>query len=296
MILEIEPLRSFVVLAEELHYRKAAEKLFLSQPALSKQIQRLEQQLGGPLFLRTRRKVLLTEAGETLRTIAKRLLEDADAAFEQTREVLEGRAGTLRIGFGIAAIAGGLPATLSLFQRKHPRVVLRMHDMSTPAQISSLLNGSLDLGIVRLPVAHPEITSRFLFQEQLKLVIPQDVVFRSGEGLASMRDEPFLFLERSTSQTFHDHALAVCRKAGFAPKIVQEASELYTILNLVRAGLGAALVPSAIEHMHVPGVSFHSLDIPEASWQIGMAWNRNTQKQNLISLFEELLSDNINKS
>src|ERR1700682_3643907 len=122
MNLEFAELRQFLVLAEELHFRKASERLFVSQPALSKQIQRLEEKVGGPLFARTRRKVALTEAGRVLIPLAKELLRDSEVAFDLAKEAAEGRAGTLRIGFGIATVSEILPRTILRFRRAYQHV------------------------------------------------------------------------------------------------------------------------------------------------------------------------------
>ena len=285
MYLQYEELRPFLVLAEELHFRKAAERLFVSQPALSKQIQRLEAKLGGPLFARTRRKVTLSEAGRLLVPIAQKLARESQMAFDSTRAAVEGRAGTLRIGFGIATVSAVLPRTILRFRRGHPLVELQMRDMSTPSQVAALLDARIDIGIVRLPVAHTELDTRPLFCERLVAATPRSVPYRSREGLACLRDRPFICLPRSVSETFHDHVLALCRRAGFAPHVVQEASELFTILNLIRAGLGVSLVPSSALRMHVPGVRFHDLHMPEAQWQIGVAWSRVSDRRVLIAKF-----------
>lgn len=289
--MEPDTLRSFIVLAEELHFRKASERLFLSQPALSKQIQKLEEQVGGALFARTRRKVVLTEAGKVLLPMAQRLLHDGEEALVRTRDAAAGRAGTLRIGFGIAAVSEILPRALLQFRSSYEHVELQMSDMSTPSQIAALLDGRLDIGTVRLPVAHPELHSFPLFRERLVAVTPKSIPYKDAEGLASLRNRPFIFLERSTSETFHDHALAVCRYAGFAPRIVQQATELYTILNLVRAGLGVSLVASAVVRMHVPGIRFHELNMPEAEWEIGVTWNKRSEKLELIAKFAAVLKE-----
>jgi DNA-binding transcriptional LysR family regulator len=295
MYLDPDSLRSFVVLAEELHFRKASERLFLSQPALSKQIHKLEEQVGGVLFARTRRKVGLTEVGRVLLPLAKRLLHDATEALDRTREAAAGRAGTLRIGFGIAAISEILPRSLLQFRRIYEHVELQVSDMSTPAQISALLDGRLDIGLVRLPLAGAELQSFPLFRERFVAVTPKSVAYRSTEGLVSLRNRPFIFLHKSVSETFHNHALAVCRYAGFVPRIVQEATELYTILNLVRAGLGVSLVASSVVNMRVPGIRFHDLHIPEAEWEIGVAWNRLSEKKELIDRFATVLKESVSR-
>jgi DNA-binding transcriptional LysR family regulator len=285
MYVDSVELRPFLVLAEELHFRKASERLFVSQPALSKQIQRLEEKVGGPLFARTRRKVALTEAGRVLIPLAKELLRDSEAALGLAKEAAEGRAGTLRIGFGIATVSEILPRTILRFRRAYQHVELQMRDMSTPSQIAALLEGKIDIGVVRWPIAHTELDSLPLFRERLVAATPRSMPYKPKEGLASLRDRPFISLPRSASHTFHDHVLALCRSAGFAPRVVQEASELFTILNLVRAGLGVSLVPSSAVKMHVPGIRFHDLPTPEAQWRIGVAWNKLSEKRELISRF-----------
>jgi DNA-binding transcriptional LysR family regulator len=285
MYLQVEELHSFVVLADELHFGRASKRLFVSQPALSKQIQRLEEKVGGALFTRTRRKVEITEAGRVLLAGADKVLREDDAALSLAREAVLGRAGTLRIGFGIASVSEILPRTILRFRKTYCQVELKMRDMSTPAQIAALIEGNIDIGIVRLPIAHTELDSLPLFHEQLVVATSGSLSYNSRQGLAVLRNQPFVFFPRATSATLHDHVLGLCRRAGFSPMIVQEASELFTILNLVRAGLGVSLVPSAARRMGVPGVRFHDLGVPEAEWRIGIAWNRLSDKAELISRF-----------
>ncbi len=285
MYLQVEELRSFVVLADELHFGRASRRLFISQPALSKQIRRLEEKVGGALFTRTRRKVEITEAGRVLLAGADKVLREDEAALSLAREAVLGRAGTLRIGFGIASVSEILPRTILRFRKTYSQVELKMRDMSTPAQIAALVEGNIDIGIVRLPIAHTELDSLPLFHEQLVVATSGSLSYNSRQGLAALRNQPFVFFPRATSATLHDHVLGLCRRAGFSPTIVQEASELFTILNLVRAGLGVSLVPSAARRMGVPGVRFDDLGVPEAKWRIGIAWNRLSDKAELISRF-----------
>ena len=289
MTLALDELRSFLMLASELHFRKAAERLFVSQPALSKQVRKLEEKTGGPLFERTRRKVVLTEAGRVLIPLAERLLRDSQEALNRVREAAEGRAGTLRIGFGIASASEILPQTLLRFRSSYPGVEIQMRDMSTPAQTRALLEEKIDIGIVRLPVVHPELFSLPLIRERLVVATPRSTTYRPKEGLACLRDKPFLLIARAASTTFYDHALAVCRRAGFIPEIIQEANETFTILNLVRAGLGVSLVPRSAMRMNVPGVSFHPLPMADAEWQIGIAWNKLSEKRGLIKRFSDTM-------
>jgi DNA-binding transcriptional LysR family regulator len=293
MYLDSESLRPFVVLAEELHFRRAAGRLFVSQPALSKQIRRLEEKVGGALFARTRRKVALTEAGRVLLPAARRLLRESSAAFTLAREAAQGRAGVLRIGFGIASLTELLPRAVLRFRRAYPQVELQMQDMSTPAQVAALLERDIDVGMVRLPLAHPELTAAPLLRERLVAATPGAFPYRpyqSKAGLACLRDQPFIIVARSVSQTHHEHVMAVCRKAGFTPNVVQETSETFTALNLVRAGLGVSLVPGSSARLRVPGVRLHPLTMPEAEWPIGAAWHRQSEKRALIARFAEALT------
>ncbi|HTD24800.1 MAG TPA: LysR family transcriptional regulator [Terriglobales bacterium] len=285
----IDEMRSFFVLAGELHFRKASERLFMSQPALSKQIRKLEEKVGGALFTRTRRRVLLTEAGNVLLPLAKRLVQDSEAALGRAREAAEGRAGTLRIGFGIASAAEILPRTLLRFRRSNPHVELQMRDMSTPGQTAALLDGRIDVGILRMPIVETEFESFPLSRERLVAVAPESVAYSRKQGLASLRDQPFICFPKSASATLYQHVQTVCRRAGFSPNLVQEANELFTILNLVRAGLGVSLVPSAAIRMNVRGVRFYELHMAEAEWQTGLAWKRLSEKRPLILRFAEAM-------
>ena len=285
MYLDLYELKSFSVLARELHFRRAAERLCISQPALSKQIRRLEEKVGGGLFARTRRSVTLTETGRVLLPLADKLLKDSEQALTTAKEASNGRAGILRIGFGLAAVSELLPRTILRFSREYPLIKLQMSDMSTPSQLTALLQESLDIGIVRLPIASTELDSFPLIRERLLLAVPESFRYGHRDRLSILRDAPFVLISRSASSTFHNHALSLCRSAGFTPNVVQESGETFTILNFVRAGLGVSLVQSAAARMKVPGVRFHELKMSESEWDIGMAWMRTCEKRDLIQKF-----------
>jgi DNA-binding transcriptional LysR family regulator len=285
MYFEIGEIRSFVTLARELHFGRAAEQLFISQPALSKQIRHLEEKIGGKLFARTRRKVTLTEPGRFLLPLAHKLLRDSEFALITAKEASAGRVGLLRIGFGLAAVPDVLPRVIVRFSKKYPAIKLQMRDLSTPSQVSALLSRSLDVGMVRLPIHRGEIETVPILHERLLLVVPASFQYGPRDTLSKLRDAPFVLLSRSASATFHDHALSLCRVAGFAPKVVQESGETFTILNFVRAGLGVSLVQSTAARMNVPGIHFHELKMKESQWTVGLAWLRASEKQELIRNF-----------
>jgi|SRR5579864_732277 len=285
MNLEFSELHAFVVLAGELHFRKASERLFLSQPALSKKIQRLEEKMDGALFIRSRRKVALTDAGRRFLPKAAKLLQDAEDALRETRAVCEGRAGTLRIGFGVASVSEVVPRTILRFRKLYPDIELQLREMSSPSQASALIESTLDAGILRIPASNPKLAAVPLFSEHLVLATPADVPYRPTNGISRFRNNGFIFVSPAVSKTFHDRVLKLCLQEGFIPRVVQEANEILTMLHLVRAGVGISLVPRSALHLKVPGVRFHELGWKEPLWRIGLAWNRNSEKLPLISRF-----------
>jgi DNA-binding transcriptional LysR family regulator len=288
MDLQLAELRAFLTLAEHLHFGHAADQLHLTQPALSKQIQRLEHKVGGPLVVRRYRDLRLTAAGQALLARARPLLRDAATTMEAARLAARGQLGTLRIGFGIATLLDLLPNVLLRFRAAYPDVELRMRDMSTPGQLQALVRGDLDIGFVRLPVDDPRVAARPILHERLVLALGPKSPWHPRIGLASVAHEPFITIARTTSASFYDHVVAVCRASGFAPNIVQEASELFTVLMLVRAGMGVALVPSASVFRGVPGVRVRPVAPSEAAWDIGIAWSAERGGEPLLDAFLEL--------
>ena len=277
MSFSVDALRSFVVLAEELHFGRAALKLHISQPALSKQIKRLETEVGGRLFERTTGRVLLTSAGDALRDRSRVLVADISALESFARQAVRGDLERLRIGFGIAMIGDLLPRAVIAFRKSWAQVSLEMQDLGSQAIAKCVLDGTLDIGFVRMPVFDSRLDSTIVLREQMLLAVPADR-FPRRVTLRSLRDESFVLIARSTSETFQKHALELCRAAGFTANVVQEAKETFTVLNLVRAGLGVSLVPGTARRMRVPGVRFYPVQSPAASWTIGMIWRKDRRE------------------
>jgi DNA-binding transcriptional LysR family regulator len=283
MALELSELRAFLVLADHLHFSHAAEVLHVSQPALTKQMQRLEAKVSGRLLVRGYRKVALTPAGEILRDRARRLLREAEVAEQMARLAVNGKAGVLRIGFGIGSLAAGLPGILMRFRQQFPEVQVSMRDMSTPDQIEALHQSDIDVGFVRLPVESAELVTVPVLEEMLVAAIPRGMSYR--KGLSDLRNEPFVVISRSGSVSFFDHLVQTCRAAGFSPRIVQEVNELLTVLFLVQAGAGVSLVPSSASRMRVPNVRLLDTHLAEAKWRIGLTWRKRDQSDPLVRNF-----------
>ena len=156
--------------------------------------------------------------------------------------------------------------------------------MSTLSQIEALIAGRLDVGFVRLPVKHPQLAVRQVLTE--RLTIATSAKFIGAVTMEGIQDQAFILIDRSVSATFHDHCISLCDRSGFAPRIVYEANDTFTILNLVSAGVGVSLVPGAVRAMHVTGVKFAPVHNKHAEWDIGMAWNKKSESE-IIRKFAE---------
>lgn len=275
MSFSLDALRAFTVLAEELHYGHAALRLHLSQPALTRQIQRLEDEIGGRLFERNTGMVRLSPAGEALLERARLLVREGNAFEALARQAARGEAGSLRIGFGIAAVGSLVPTALLAFRGSYPNVLLELRDLGTTRQVEELVQGTLDVGFIRLPSPAAEIEAIPVLEEELMLVAAQPRLTRETVQLHEFRDDPFVLISRSVSSTYYEHALRLCHSAGFSPHIVQEVNEWFTGLNLVRAGMGVSLAPASTQRMRVPGIRYRSLHNPRARWRIGVAWRKD---------------------
>jgi DNA-binding transcriptional LysR family regulator len=159
-----------------------------------------------------------------------------------------------------------------------------MQDLGSQIIVAAVLDGSLDIGFVRMPISNSRLESTIVLREQMLLAVPADR-FPKQVSLRSLRDEPFVLIARSTSETFQAHALNLCLAAGFTANVIQEAKETFTVLNLVRAGLGVTLVPGTARRMRVPGVRFYPVKSVSASWTIGMIWRKD--RRELIEPFQK---------
>lgn len=275
MKIECRELRSFLVLAEQLHFGRAAARLHISQPALSKQIKLLEQKVGGPLLARNPRDTKLTAAGSLLYEEGKRMIRDLDALADTVRLAIRGEVGRLRIGTGISTVHSVVPPALRHFREAYPDVRVQVGDMSTPEQIAGLVSGEIDLGFVRLPVVRPQIAVRKILQDDLTIVASSRLEKKLTLDL--LAGQPFVMLSREISVTYYDHCMRLCSNAHFSPRVVQEARDMFTLLNLVRAGIGVALVPRSAFQMRVADIHYSPIRMPEAAWDIGLAWNRQRE-------------------
>jgi DNA-binding transcriptional LysR family regulator len=260
--IELRHLRYFLTVAETLHFSKAAKRLGMAQPPLSQQIKRLEELVGYPLFERTTRGVRLTAAGDLLVERARGTLEKVQDDLEQVRRLGRGEEGTLTVGFSGSAMLTGLPDAIQEYRRLYPKVELRLREMWTSAQISSLLDGTLDLGFMRDGDPTEGVEMQTMLRERFMVVLPVGHRLAS-EDTVKVKDlelEPFVLFTRRMGPLALDRTVACCERNGFRPRIVQEAPQWPTLIRLVSAGLGVSLSPACVATVQMPGVVYREID------------------------------------
>ena len=245
-------LASFIVLADELHFSRAARRLGVEQPALTKRIQQLEAGLGVPLFLRTKRLVRLTAAGELLVTRARQVLSTIDGFDTAARQLRDGEMGRLRIGFSPSAPHHVLPKLMRAFRRRHPTIECVLNEMPSDAQIAQLIDGEIDVGILRpsSPMP-PQLSCATFLEEPFVAVLPRDhaLATRHSVLLSSLRDDAFVLVSRRSVAAVHDQTLAACAAAGFTPRSIREATHIHAVVSLVAAGCGVSVLPHSAAHL-----------------------------------------------
>jgi DNA-binding transcriptional LysR family regulator len=275
--MELRHLRYFVAVAEELHFGRAAEKLHISQPPLSMQIRALEDELGVTLLNRTQRHVSLTQAGNALLQDARQILERVEQAVRATRRAGRGEIGELAIGFISIADYNVLPIVLREFRHAYPLVNLTLKESTSDAQVDDLVNGRIDVGLLLPPVAEPALESAPVLREPLIAALPQGHPLAARKGaipLSALAEDAFILFPRHRAPGLYDDIVSFCRKAGFSPRIGQEAIQMQTIISLVSAELGVALIPESLRNLQRTGVVYKSLREEGPMTEIHIAWRR----------------------
>lgn len=235
---------------------RAAEHLHLSQPALSAQIQALEDELKVPLLERNKRSVRLSPAGAAFLDQARATLAQADIAAQTARRAAIGESGTLRIGFVASAAMELVPMVVLAYRKKYPGVKLELQNQRTVMQIASLLEHSMDVGYVRLPASSNMLTITPVHREPFVLIVPRThpLALKSSMSLKDLQDEPFVAYARKWAPGFYDRWVSIFTQAGFSPEVTQETGDMYTTISLVAAGVGVAVVPAGLVRGRARGV------------------------------------------
>jgi DNA-binding transcriptional LysR family regulator len=297
MNLELRQLRYFVAVAEELHFGRAAARLHMTQPPLSQAIAALEDLLGAPLFLRNRRTVELAAAGIALLPEARRLLAQADALPELAQRAAGGQAGRLALAFVTSCDYSVLPPFLRRYSERYPDVHLSLLEATSDVQAEELLRGRIDAGLLIPPLpdkAKDELDYMKVLDEPLILCAPAGLAALADDKPVRLQDLPrlpLIIFPREISPALHDAILACFRAAGITPVIGQLAIQMQTIVSLVSAGMGLALVPQSVANLMRPGVEYRALADPTPLVETGIAWRRDNPSP-VLQGFLELLRTN----
>lgn len=262
--MDLKLLRYFVVLAEEQHFGRAAKRLALSQPPLSLAIRRLEAELGTLLFVRTSRRVSLTQAGDVLRREAQAILNRTDSAQALVRDVALGSRGRLLVGFSGSMIYRGLPQLVASLGERLPNVELDLREMNSAEQAEALRLGELGIGFIN-GQGVPAGLNGFRYQiEPFALCAPAAHPAAAwprvdAADLLRLQHEPFLLFSRQVSPDYYESVIAICLEAGFLPKVRFELRHWLTVVAMVASGSGVALVPACLARSGLPGVAFRPL-------------------------------------
>jgi DNA-binding transcriptional LysR family regulator len=283
-IVDLRHLRYFVAVAETLNVGRAAARLHISQPPLSRQIRALERELGVDLFVRGTRGVRLTAAGAALLPEARRLLRQADALAQGASQLAHGEAGIVRLGFISTAAYNVLPRVLPEFRKRRPGIRLQLVEGTSEVQLSALRDDELDAGLVIPPVHEAGVRYVRLLREPLMAALPARRRWPARLPLERLAGEPFILFPRQAGPGLYDLIEGLCARAGFTPRIEQEAVQMPTIVSLVAARLGVALVPSSLTHMRRSGVVYRPLVEAGPPVEVGIVW-RDAEPSRPVAAF-----------
>ena len=280
--MDLRQLRQFVAVAETLHFGRAAQALAMSQPPLSRAIRGLEQELGVELFERSTKKVLLSAAGRALLPEARAVLAASTRLVQAAQGVNAGERGELKLAFVSIVDYSFLPDLLRRFTAGHPRVRIHLREATSDLQLVELRSGRIDAGILLGPLPPVETTEtlayRRLASERLVLALPIEHALAKKAGpaaLAKFAGDSFINIPRHVAPRLHDSIMGSCADAGFSPRVAQEAIQMQTIISLVSAGMGIALVPESIMTLKRGGVTYRMLRGACPVLDVGLAWRRD---------------------
>lgn len=291
MNIELRHLRYFVAVAETLHFGRAAERLRISQPPLSQQIQILEAQVGARLLARTNRSVALTPAGQQFLLDARQILSHVDDAALRAARLHQGRTGELKIGFTSSApFIKSVSESLSTFRQRYPDVHIQMREMNTREQIAPLHEGGLELGLMRNTKLPETLAWRQILGEPLCALVHRlhPLAGESSVSLAQLAAEPFVFFDSQVGTGLYEDILGLLQRHGITPYITQEVGEAMTIISLVSAGLGVSILPASFQRVRLSDVVWLAIDEADARSELWLVWSKQRElsqaAQQIISL------------
>jgi DNA-binding transcriptional LysR family regulator len=291
---ELSQLRCFVATAEELHFGRAAQRLNMTQPPLSRQVQLLERILGVTLLDRTSRSVRLTPAGRAFLLEARRILRLAESAALATRRIASGDAGQIAIGFTAASGYNFLPQLVILSKARLPNADLTLREMVTREQVEALLTGRIDIGLVRPPMERAEFATARVLSEPLVAALPTGDarLAKASLTLADFDDQPLIMYSPEGAGYFYNMLTTLFDANGVTPNYVQHVTQIHSMLALVHAGLGAAIVPEAAMSLNFDDVQFRPVETtPDRPVELYMAWRKDNESPILQTFIDLCLAE-----
>ena len=287
--MDVRQIQNFLILSETLNFRKASEQINIVQPALSRQIQLLENELGALLFNRTKRVVTLTQAGIYFKKEAKRILHDLSTVASRTSQLHTGEAGEIRVTHASSAMNTVLPSFLVKVKQRWPNLKTIVHETSNFRQIEMLVMRETDIGIAPNILIPPEIESRILYKENFALLLPDrhPLSKRNLSGLSVLKTETFILPQLSTGIGYVETILLICQAYGFKPKVAHESAHSMGVLRLVEAGLGVAIEPmSSVRGVKMNVRIIELKNIPQKV-EMTLFWlrEREAELKRFISIF-----------
>ena len=292
--IELRHLLYFKVLAEELHFRRAAEKLFIAQPGLSRQIKQLEESYGVTLFERNKRNVQMTEAGLYLFQEVKELFRHLDQIETQLQSFANGKISTLKLGFIGSAVQTILPQLLVTLKQQQPDIELSLHELANETQLDLLEKKELDLGFVRLSETPPGLCSLPIHTEHFSLVLPNNhPLLKSPQpSLDAFKNESFILFSKNYSHSYYDLVMSIFSDHKFIPKVTLRTVNALTIFNMVAQGLGVAIVPSSLKNGYHVDVTFLELKTLPQRTTLSLVWNANNRNPG-IPLVTQIITSQV---
>ncbi len=289
-MVELRHLKYFLAVAEELNFRKAAEKLFISQPGLSRQIKQLEENYGVQLFERTKKKVMLTAAGEYLKEEAVVVFEQMVLIKRNVKLLDAGEMGEFRIGFVGSAMQKIVPEFLLKINKKYKGVKVSLKEMSISEQVTALQKEQLDMGFVRLSKAPLGMQIKTVFKDTFSIVLPKNHELDefSFKNVGQLRAENFIMFSSAYSPLYYDKIVSICQDSGFTPNISHKSVHAQTIFKLVESGLGVAIIPSALQEGYNLEVKFIEIKNIRQQALLSVLWKKES-KNKLLQQIKQLI-------
>lgn len=286
--MEFRQLRYFLMLTQELHFKRAADKLFIVQPALTKQIQDLEAELEVTLFDRNKRNVKLSVAGEFFRNEVSKVFESLEKAKNEVKQVEGGQKGEIKIGYVGSCIHTFLPNLLGNLNQKYGKIHTYLSEMTSASQLLAVQKGELDIAFLRNPPLNKRFQQKLVFQENFALVLPQNHFLNESNfvSMAQVSNEKFILPTKSDGEIYHNLQWSICEDAGFLPQISHETVHGYTTLKLVENNLGISLIPISFSRVSTANIRFIELkNIPQKA-EITALWNPQNPNPSLGRFLE----------